>query len=125
MLTMLPFNPKYQNFADAVKATGRDFTDVEQLISTINMRLRYSDDYTWINDIRNTTITHLRRLELKADPTDDERIKELSLTLHNLEIVPQTVWIAAKTNKYDDFKNIVLAYIADLVVREGTEQWLN
>lgn len=125
MLTMLPFNLKYQNFADAVKATGRDFTDVEQLISTINMRLHYSDDYTWINDIRNTTITHLRRLERKADPTDDERIKELSLTLHNLEIVPQTVWIAAKTNKYDDFKNIVLAYIADLVVREGTEQWLN
>lgn len=125
MLTMLPFNLKYQNFTDAVKATGRDFTDVEQLISTINMRLHYSDDYTWINDIRNTTITHLRRLERKADPTDDERIKELSLTLHNLEIVPQTVWIAAKTNKYDDFKNIVLAYIADLVVREGTEQWLN
>lgn len=122
---MLPFNSKYQNFADAVTATGRDFTDVEQLISTIHMRLHYSDDYAWINDIRNTTLTHLRRLERKADPTDDERIKELSLTLHNLEIVPQTVWIAAKTNKYEDFKNIVLAYIADLVVREGTEQWLN
>ena len=122
---MIPYTQKYKNFADAVTATGRNHTDVEQLISTIHMRLRYSDDYAWINAIRNTTITHLRRLKMKADPADDERIKELSLTLHNLEIVPQTVWIAAKTNKYEDFKNIVLTYIADLVVNEGTEQWLS
>ena len=122
---MIPYTQKYQNFANAITATGRGYADVEQLISAINMRLHYSDDYAWINDIRNTTITHLRRLEMKADPADDERIKELSITLHNLEIVPQTVWIAAKTNKYDDFKNIVLSYIADIVVKEGTEQWLN
>ena len=116
---------RYRDFVHAIQAVVKTKQDTEQLLSEIHERLRYNNDYAWVSDVVKTTTRYIDWLRNSERPNCAELIDELELTVKNLKICPQTVWIHAKTNKYDSFKSILLDYMMREAVKEGTKRWLN
>ena len=116
---------RYREFVHAIPAVGKTQQDTEQLLSEIHAKLRYNNDYAWVSDVAKTTTAYIEWLRKAQHPNCEELIDELQLTVRNLKICPQTVWIHAKTNKYDSFKSILLDYMMREAVKEGTKRWLN
>ena len=116
---------RYREFIHAIQAVGKTQQDAEQLLSEIHTKLHYSSDYVWVQTVANTTTAYIEWLRKSERPNCTELIEELELTVKNLKICPQTVWIHYKTNKYDSFKSIVLDYIMREAVKEGTKRWLS
>ena len=116
---------RYREFVHAIQAVGKTEQDAEQLLGMIHQALRYDTTYDWVETVANTTTAYIEWLRKSERPNCTELITELELTVKNLKICPQTVWIHAKTNKYNSFKSIVLDYIMREAVKEGTKRWLN